>query len=767
MRTTHLNTLNAAPVEVDPAVILKVGLQEFEADTLRRLRREHGETHVFRRDNQTNRIQSIAVAAGTEPLGESSEEHSAAEVPWLVAFLVTEGLRRFFRAHSRPILSYRPLRVMGRHHDHDLFPADHGLPNWLQKRISFVFDTRLLRLERDKSTVVLACDIRAKHLITADCAELLAQGVPLQSRYVGVLDPTRDLELMPKPRLVGCVREVLGSRLILEDHLEGFATVEAADAYLEPRSENVVWCIRHLRPQEAEQLMNAADGKARALRHGPTRLVALRKAFEDLRQQKVEYVPGTSVRLGSMLSQNDRKHFPAVQILEKPVLVFDPSGSRTGKWNQGGLDDHGPYDQRYFTPKKLRIALISQAAVQGQTEQFLNKFLEGLPDVKLGTPPRAPYAKGFLRRYALETAKVEAFITPTADAKGYAGACRKALQAATDAGQRWDLAVVQINSHFDQLTGDDNPYFVTKALFLKHQVPVQAMTLEKMLVPPSELVYILNNLSIATYAKLGGTPWLLKSSPPIAHELVIGLGSHRISTSRVGGNERVVGITTVFTSDGNYLLDNRTPAVPYDSYANAVLEAVDTAVRTVQHEQNWRTSDAVRLIFHAFKPFKDAEVQAVQAVVRDLGHSQASFAFLHVVDDHPFYIFNELEDGRWFKGARKGVFAPTRGLKVNLSDGEVLLSLSGANEVKDSVHGIPQPTLLRLHRASTFKDMSYLANQAFSFSCHSWRSFFPAPLPITILYSELIAELLSGLRLVSDWDPDAMLGQIGRTRWFL
>jgi hypothetical protein len=60
-----------------------------------------------------------------------------------------------------------------------------------------------------------------------------------------------------------------------------------------------------------------------------------------------------------------------------------------------------------------------------------------------------------------------------------------------------------------------------------------------------------------------------------------------------------------------------------------------------------------------------------------------------------------------------------------------------------------------------------LADQAFSFSCYSWRSFFPAPLPITILYSELIAELLSGLRLVSDWDPDAMLGRIWRTRWFL
>jgi hypothetical protein len=293
------------------------------------------------------------------------------------------------------------------------------------------------------------------------------------------------------------------------------------------------------------------------------------------------------------------------------------------------------------------------------------------------------------------------------------------------------------------------------------------MTLEKMLAPPGELVYILNNLSIATYAKLGGTPWLLKSRPPIAQELVIGLGSHQISTSRVGPNKRVVGITTVFTSDGNYLLDNRTPAVPYEDYASALLVAVEAAVKTVQREQNWRTSDEIRLIFHAFKPFKDAEVEQVQSLIRDLGHPQASFAFLHVVDDHPFHVFNEREHGRWYNGGKRGVHAPTRGLKINLTDGEVLLAFSGANEVKEASHGMPQPALLRLHRLSSFTDMTYLANQAFSFSCHSWRSFFPAPLPITVFYSELIARMLSGLNSVSHWDQDAMLGQIGRTRWFL
>ena len=63
--------------------------------------------------------------------------------------------------------------------------------------------------------------------------------------------------------------------------------------------------------------------------------------------------------------------------------------------------------------------------------------------------------------------------------------------------------------------------------------------------------------------------------------------------------------------------------------------------------------------------------------------------------------------------------------------------------------------------------MTYLARQAFAFASDSWRTFSPAPLPITILYSELMAKLLRNVEDVSDWDPEAMLGKIGRSRWFL
>ena len=115
----------------------------------------------------------------------------------------------------------------------------------------------------------------------------------------------------------------------------------------------------------------------------------------------------------------------------------------------------------------------------------------------------------------------------------------------------------------------------------------------------------------------------------------------------------------------------------------------------------------------------------------------------------------------------KGVFAPERGLSVGIGETETLLCFTGGRELKQARDGMPLPSLLRLHHRSTFRDMTYLTRQAFDFSNHTWRMFTPAPLPITIHYSELMVRLLTGLRHVPDWDPDTMLSPISRTRWFL
>ncbi len=118
-------------------------------------------------------------------------------------------------------------------------------------------------------------------------------------------------------------------------------------------------------------------------------------------------------------------------------------------------------------------------------------------------------------------------------------------------------------------------------------------------------------------------------------------------------------------------------------------------------------------------------------------------------------------------GRTKGIYAPKRASSLQLSNRDLLLCLTGPTEVKRPEDGLPRPVLLTLHKDSSFTDMTYLSRQVFAFACHSWRTFLPASVPVTIQYSDLIARTLGHLSLIDKWDPDVMLGRIGKTRWFL
>lgn len=305
---------------------------------------------------------------------------------------------------------------------------------------------------------------------------------------------------------------------------------------------------------------------------------------------------------------------------------------------------------------------------------------------------------------------------------------------------------------------------------MSHQIPSQEFELETVNLRDRQLVYVLNNMALATYAKLDGIPWLMKSNRTIAHELVFGLGSASIGEGRLGTRERIVGITTVFSGEGKYHLSNVSQAVPMTEYKQALFDSLKNTINKVRDELNWQRRDHVRLVFHSFSPFKKVDVaEVVKNVVSSLQDYNVDLAFLHVVDDHPFMLFDESQPGvRDFEtGGTKGSLAPERGFFFRLSGHEVIMSLTGPKELKRPEDGMPHPIVLRLHRNSTFGDTTYLARQVYAFSCHSWRSFFPSPMPVTILYSQLIARILGNLSSISNWSPDALLDRVGTTRWFL
>lgn len=762
--------LNAAPICLPPNTRLQVGILPYDHDILRTLRVELAGRVLLKREPGGQRILAAALDSTAVPPGELVEIDPAHH-PGLVASLASEAVLRHMRTvKGYTILSARPLRVQAEKPG-NLFPAEAGLPSWLEKRIVLTFETRVVARSSQAPAPMFLCDVRVRNAIGEPCSRLIELGVPLIGRYVAVRQTDYDSRVEDRLKIVGRVAEINGALLRLDDHADGYPTIPAREAFLEPKRESMAACVQALLGGRAARLLYDIDRIEAEQRSGDNRAKLVKSSLGWLRGQNIELVPGVPLVLGPVAERSKGDWFPRTEILGKPTLVFDPSGAHTDTWSQRGIDSYGPYDQRDFTPRRPNIAVICQAQHQGETSEFVARFLDGMPEVRKpgrdGMADLVPYGKGFVRRFALTRARVDTFVAQAPDADAYAAACRRALEAAAESGFEWDFAIVQIAGDFRLLPGVRNPYFVTKALLLKRGIQVQEVTLDTIRMRPFPLACALSNMSLAAYAKLGGIPWLLRSQPNTDHELVIGLGSHTVKAGRLGAGERTVGITTVFTSEGRYLIEDRTAAVPFDEYADELQRSLVRTITRIREEDAWRSSDAVRLVFHVFKPLKGKEAEAIERTVAGLGLDRVSFAFIHVVDDHPYILFDEAHQGTRSGETRKGVFAPQRGTVAELNDTEVLLTLTGSKELKLAGQGIPVPLLLRLHPKSTFRDLRYLTRQAFDFACHSWRMFDASPLPITILYSDLIAQMLTGLRDTEEWDPDAMRTRTSRTRWFL
>jgi len=571
--------------------------------------------------------------------------------------------------------------------------------------------------------------------------------------------PDDDPRLESRLELLGRVSALHGDDLHLDDAREGIVSVKAQVCHVEPSPRALSNLLDQVFGQRADEIREALFQIAAARRLGPAKLQDLRKVVGYLQRRAFEVSPGITLTVGTLLGG---KTLPTLETAPRPVYVFAPTGAKTDTWADGGIQKYGPYSQQTFSKNRPRIAVVCEASAKGRVEQFLHKFFNGQRHPRKSP---GPFDNGLIGKYRLDGVSPKFFLTESATAAAY----QRAAQEAVSDADRWDLALVQIEKGFRELEGADNPYLVTKHAFLTHQTAVQEFTLETASLWEGQLAYALNNMALATYSKLGGTPWLLRCDRAIAHELVIGIGSADVGEGRLGNRERVVGFTTVFSGDGDYRIANRSQAVPYQQYGEALLATLKSTVDTVSQDMNWQEGDHVRLVFHAFKPFRDVEAEAVKSLMDGLGRYDVDFAFLEISEHHPYLLFDEGQEGvRDFETKKtKGAYAVERGKMLRLSKSEVLLILTGPRDVKRPEDGLPSPVLLRLHRESTFTDTTYLARQVYAFANHSWRSFFPGSLPVTVQYSQLIAGLLGALGRLPNWNAEVLWGRVGRSRWFL
>jgi hypothetical protein len=755
--------LNASRI-VFPDHLLTVLEAEYrDKDQLRQLRKELREYYHFKRTGGV--IQAIAVTEDAPNLCWRRTDVAAKSDSRLVASLVLEAFLRMAHKWGRPSRRHDPVTIPGGKNILTELPNGPQLPAWIQVRSRFTVETRTLRSNSQHFAPFLVLDSRSTREISAPVSELVRVGFDPVGRYVQVELQNEDPWLAPRMELVGRVSRIEGGIIQLADAKGDYKTLSADEAFIEPRDELFDELLTLLLGRSASRTLEALDKSLSLSRQADAKLSRLRDILGKLAPstRPFQLTPDFAVTFDSFLTQGD-DYFPTPDSAPPTKFVFDVGRGKVDENNRRGIEAHGPFNCGNFTPTEPRIAVICDSQVKGLVESFLRKLKDGVPLPNV----RSPFPHGFASMFRLKDVSFHIFETTGASTDEVKRVCMDIADRGQTGGG-FDLVLLQNTEDGKRLRGSLNPYLVAKSLLLRAGIASQSFLVEKSRSRDYDLAYILADLALGCYAKLGGTPWLISADHAIEHEIILGVGSASLGESRFGGRERIVGITSVFKGDGDYLLSNLTKATPIKEYGAALTSSLRLCIDQVSKDMNWKTGDGVRIVVHAFKPMNNGEIDALQAVVEELTDYRVQFAFLHVKDKHPFSLFDEQEQGSLERqsGIYRGKYCPQKGTFLRISRDQTLACPWGAREVRHAEHGYPKPILLELHERSTFADHTYLARQVLNFASHSWRSFGPARMPVTILYSELVADILGKLRDVAGWSADILPTVLGKRRWFL
>lgn len=606
----------------------------------------------------------------------------------------------------------------------------------------------------------LVLKISTKWVISASIADLHKWGVDVIGCYA------LPVNMWQQPgrgdRIVGRISEIRGNQVKLVDYRSD-EFVSASQYTIEAKLENIQRCIKILGAQgtksysairtEIAKLLNAEGQQQR-----------IRDIAGVLGESPIKCSPELSATVDKQALQISSSSRISSSTWNSPGFLLKYGGLPVNQRIASALASQGPFDRDSFQKTTPYVLVITPKQYLGRVDQFLRIWRNG----GIGS-----YQKGVVAQYRLrgcdfypvdfqETGNV---------ADDYREACIKAIQDMHQKARKYDLAFVVIKeSH--RLLGQDDPYLIAKASLMGSGIPVQEIEIETIETPENSRPFIMNNLALASYAKMGGTPWVLASpkGQGIMHELVLGVGSSTLSESRVRGQERYVGITTVFDYDGFYQLSTITQETPFQDYPGELRKSLIKSLKTVSAQKGWKNGDRVRIVVHTTNPLKNLEIDVVKDIVeKNLPEYKVDFAFLEISLRHDWMVYDPSSTGlQTPSGSVKGKQVPKRGTFILLNDHDALLSVIGPSELKFSAQGCPEPLHLKLHRASTFNDLVYLSRQVFDFTHMSWKTFNTLSVPVTIEYSNAIARLLGRLRKVKNWNSDILqTSDLSKELWFL
>lgn len=717
-----------------------------------------------------NSVLGLPKHAAPAPFGTKKEAAIGGQLK-LIAARINDLLPSLFPAYQ-PV-GTRPFRFLAQKDEvvaklRARFQSAPPIFDKFKIRRSITLDCRLLEFRDGSPRLGLTCEPGYRWDVEATLGELTAAGIDVTGIGVCRRDPP------PGERsFAGWVSRTSPD----ETHLDGNPAL-AVYPTDKLRVEGSRETFRRLLTQVLGAPGYATFESARALEEssflgGPGRKEFLSGLAKWLKPKSpVSIGLGVVAHFQDPIMLGNTGEYQSVKPFEPVQFCFDPARTKRHVFPAAGLHNFGPYSADTFPKKSPTILVVVPEQMQGVAETFLQQMQRGFP-AKAGAAYPGPWERGFARHFHLANPSYVKLVVAQRTPANPAADFRAAITAflTKTPAVPVDIALVFLDDAHADLPEAINPYIQTKSLLMVHGIAVQEARRTTISAPAYSLQYNIVNIAVALYAKMGGVPWTISGDGTVSDELIIGMGQCEMTGSRFSPRQRYVGITTVFRGDGNYLLSNCAAECAYADYPETLRKATGDLLRELQTRNGWKSGDTVRLVFHSFKPLKGIEIGSIVAeAVKALDPSiNFEHAFLTINQDHPYTILDHSNTGKSAGkgGSTKAVHVPNRGLCCQVTKYSKLLAVNGPSQIKTATASLPTPLLIQLHRDSSFRDLWYLSEQVYKFTGLSWRSVQPAPLPVTLLYSKLIARLLVRLKQVPEWSPAQLNTRLRSSRWFL
>jgi vacuolar-type H+-ATPase subunit F/Vma7 len=408
------------------------------------------------------------------------------------------------------------------------------------------------------------------------------------------------------------------------------------------------------------------------------------------------------------------------EILDPPQLRFDYSSTfAVDVFSKRGLTRFGPYDSAQYGKDSIRCGILYSKGLKETKNVLIKGLVEG--EVKY---------KGFQSLFQIP-------LTCEEEIEFETNKIEQTLQ---------NITQKEIDIVFVLIKPAENIYKTVKNILLGNGIPSQVVISEKINYPQGRQ-WILENLSLAAYAKTGGTPWVV-ANPMEDNQLILGV-------SRAQDRKNyLVGFVTIFTQNGDFiLLHSKAPVIKWEEYIDGLTGLIVDAVEEYKKLKGTPSS----IIVHLHKRPGWQEIGAIENALKSL-EEDIPYALIHLNEYSNFRLFDT--------GHRCHV--PPKGLKVDLSSHEALLLTDGRIGEKRNRMGVPRVLDVVMDKRSSLPSeyFSDFVKQIYDFSHVNWRGFNASAIPITLNYSKLIARMIVEIG-ASSWNQIIASGKLRDKAWFL